>query len=65
MVRDKSSFLVHVAATKLPRRAIDGKHIRILHPPCTGSDYFNYKGYFSLVLMAVVGPHAEFIFPDV
>lgn len=45
--------------------AIDGKHIRILHPPGTGSDYFNYKGYFSLVLMAVVGPDAEFIFADV
>ena len=45
--------------------AIDGKHVRILHPPGTGSDYFNYKGYFSIVLMAVVGPDAEFIFADV
>ena len=45
--------------------AIDGKHVRILHPPKSGSDYFNYKGYFSLVLMAVVGPNSEFIFADV
>lgn len=45
--------------------AIDGKHVRILHPNGTGSDYYNYKGYFSIVLMAVVGPDAEFIFADV
>ena len=45
--------------------AIDGKHVRILHPPHSGSDYFNYKGYFSLVLMAVVGPNSEFLFADV
>ena len=45
--------------------AIDGKHVRILHPPKTGSDYYNYKSYFTLVLMAVVGSNYEFLFADV
>ncbi|CAN7982565.1 unnamed protein product, partial [Ixodes pacificus] len=34
--------------------AIGGKHINMFAPPNTGSDYFNYMGNFSLVLLAVV-----------
>ena len=45
--------------------AIDGKHVRILHPPGTGSDFFNYKGYFSIILLAVVGAQSQFIYADV
>ena len=31
--------------------SVDGKHIRMQFPPITVSDYFNFKKYFSVVLM--------------
>ncbi|XP_050293569.1 uncharacterized protein LOC126734088 [Anthonomus grandis grandis] len=41
--------------------AIDGKHIRCINPHNSGSNYFNYKKYFSVVLMAVVDANLSFI----
>lgn len=45
--------------------AVDGKHVRLQCPQNSGSHYFNYKKYFSIVLQAVAGPHYEFLFVDV
>ena len=45
--------------------AIDGKHVAIQCPPRGGSMCYNYKTFYSIVMMATVNPCYQFIMVDI
>ena len=45
--------------------AVDGKHIRIIKPSHSGSIYYNYKHYFSIVLLVVCDADYKFTYVNI
>ena len=45
--------------------AIDGKHVAIQKPPHAGSEFYNYKKFHSIIILAVVDANYKFIWLDI
>ena len=56
---------MHVGNSRTHGVAVDGKHVHLLLPPNSGSEFYNYKGFHSIVLMAIVGSDYKFLYVNV
>ncbi|XP_058064664.1 uncharacterized protein LOC131214299, partial [Anopheles bellator] len=45
--------------------ALDGKHVKILAPIKSGSEYYNYKNCFSIVMMVIADANFNIIYANV
>jgi len=45
--------------------ALDGRHMRIQAPPLSGSLFYNYKQFFSIVLLAMCDANYKFTWIDI
>ena len=45
--------------------AADGKHIALFHPNESGSEFYSYKGFYSVVLLTLVDYDYKFIYIEV
>ncbi|KAJ8019719.1 Protein ALP1-like [Holothuria leucospilota] len=45
--------------------SLDGKHVACKCPPASGSTYFNYKKFYSVVLLAMVDADYKFLWADI
>jgi hypothetical protein len=43
----------------------DGKHVKLKCPASSGSNYFCYKNYCSIVLLVIVDPYYKFMVVDI
>jgi len=45
--------------------ALDGRHMEFKKPPCSGSQYYNYENFFSVVLLALCDANHKFTWVDI